>query len=80
MPCNMALNVRLNAVLFEAGRAVSAGSYYKSEVQQVNVTQRKALGANTAVTNVLLFDKALAGLAMGALRSTVLSRKRQSAC
>jgi len=34
----------------EGGRAVSAGSYSKSGVQQVNATQRKALGASTAVS------------------------------
>jgi len=39
-----------------------------SGVQRVNVTQRKALGASTAVFNASLFDKHMAELAMGALR------------
>ena len=60
------------------------GGYFrycsKSGVQQGNVTQRKALGASTAVTNVSLVDKAMAGLAMGALWLKIFSRKRQPAC
>jgi hypothetical protein len=49
----------------EGSRAVSLGFYSKSEIQQANVTQRKALGASTACIQVLLVDRLLAELAMG---------------
>jgi len=51
-----------------------------SGVQQVNVTQRKALGASTAVYNASLVDKPIAELATWALRLKRLSGKRQPAC
>ena len=44
-----------------------------SGVQQVNVTQRKALGASTAVYNASLVDKPIAELATWALRLKRLS-------
>jgi hypothetical protein len=59
--------------------AVILGYCAKSEVQQVNVSQRKALGASTAVFNASLVDKAMAGLATWALRSKDFLRKRQPA-
>ena len=59
----------------EGSRAVNSGYCSKSGVQQGNVTQRKALGASTAVFYVSLVDKAMAGLAMGALRLKSLFEK-----
>ena len=44
-----------------------------SGVQQVNVTQRKTLGASTAVYNASLVDKPIAELATWALRLKRLS-------
>jgi hypothetical protein len=48
--------------------AVDLGYCSKSEVQQVNVSQRKALGASTAVFKDSFVDKAMTGLATWALR------------
>ena len=60
----------------EGSRGVRLGYCSKSGVQQVNVTQRKAIGASTAVFNASLVDKPMAELAMRALRLNDFSRKR----
>jgi len=56
-------------------RAVRLGYCSKSEVQQVNETPRKALGASTACIQVLLVDRLLAELAMVALRVIIFFEK-----
>ena len=64
----------------DGSRAVMLGYCFKSGVQQVDVTQRKALGASTACIQVLLVDRLMAELATWALRTKGFSRKCPPTC